>query len=330
MEHGGDLSDAMKRHGGSLAEWLDLSTGINPFSWPLPVTLPGVLWQRLPSRKDFEILIAAAREAYRVPVGTAIIAAPGTQTLIQWLPHLAAPGAVAVIGPTYDEHARSWARSGREVLQIEMACPVPKTVRHVVLVNPNNPDGGVTHRTALEQIGAELVRRGGWLIVDESFADVDPDIWAAHLCAHLPVVVLRSFGKFFGLAGLRLGFAISPPAIAQRLAEALGPWAVSGPALAIGHAALSDLNWATKMRERLRIQATLLDSVLTAFGLDVVGGTPLYRLASHPEAKELHDALAKQHIWTRRFTWNSDLLRFGLPPDEAGLKRLAAALATER
>jgi cobalamin biosynthetic protein CobC len=330
MEHGGDLSDAIRRHGGARDAWLDLSTGINPRPWPMPTDLPGEVWHRLPARDDEDALIAAARAAYRVPEGTAIVPAPGTQALIQWLPRLAAPGAVAIVAPTYGEHAACWETSGREVITLAQLDQLPDSVRHAVVGNPNNPDGRVTARATLAQAAACLARREGWLVIDECFVDLDPTISATDLCDHLPIVVLRSFGKFYGLPGTRLGFAIAVPAIARRIAAALGPWAVSGPALAIGRVALSDVNWADKTRRELQGQAGLLDEVLAGAGLSIVGGTSLFRLVRHSRADELHANLAQQHIWSRRFAWASDLLRFGLPPDQAGLDRLAAALSAAK
>jgi cobalamin biosynthetic protein CobC len=175
-------------------------------------------------------------------------------------------------------------------------------------------------------MAARLKDRGGWLVVDEAFADVVPDISAVALCPDWPVVILRSFGKFYGLAGLRLGFAIAAPEIVERIVTALGPWACSGPALLIGTAALGDQPWADRTRSALQQQARKLDEILVRAGFAIAGGTPLFRLTRHADALNLHGALARRHIWCRRFDWADDLLRFGLPADAAGLDRLAAAL----
>lgn len=326
MKHGGDLTEAIARHGGAPDIWLDLSTGINPRPWPIPAALPDHAWQRLPSRADEAALIAAARHAYAVPDGAGIVAASGTQILIQWLPYLAAPGPVAIVGPTYSEHAIAWGRAGRDVIAIDGLDDMPDHAVHVVVVNPNNPDGRIVDLALLARAATILKKRGGWLVIDEAFADVDPAISAVALCADLPVVILRSFGKFYGLAGVRLGFAIGMPDIVVRIAAALGPWACSGPALHIGKAALRDHDWADRTRRALGAQADRLDDVLVQAGFAIVGGTPLFRLARHPEASMRHAALAQRHIWCRSFDWADDLLRFGLPPDDAGLARLAAAL----
>jgi cobalamin biosynthetic protein CobC len=330
MKHGGDLTDAIARHGGTPESWLDLSTGINPRPWPIPARLPDGVWQRLPSRADKNALIAAARQAYRLPDGAAIAAAGGTQMLIQWLPYLAARGQVAVVGPTYSEHAIAWSQAGREIIAVPDLGEVPESAVHIVIVNPNNPDGRIADRAALAHAANRLKDRGGWLVIDEAFADADPNISAVAMCADLPVMVLRSFGKFYGLAGLRLGFAIGMPGIIERVAAALGPWPCSGPALHIGTAALRDQPWAERMRGSLAQQAGKLDEVLVKAGFTVAGGTSLFRLGRHPEALKRHAALARQQIWCRSFDWADDLLRFGLPPDDAGLDRLAAALALRK
>jgi cobalamin biosynthetic protein CobC len=330
MKHGGDLTEAMARYGGSPRMWLDLSTGVNPWPWPIPVHLPADIWQRLPSRADEEALIAAAREAYAVPTGVAIVAAAGTQSLIQWLPHLASGGPVAIVEPTYNEHAPAWRMAGHEVIARADLEGLPPAVRHVVVVNPNNPDGRVISRAALARMAALLKERGGWLVVDEAFADVEPETSVIELCADLPVVVLRSFGKFYGVAGLRLGFAVAPPEIARQIALALGPWACSGPALKIGAAALGDREWARRARLAIQQQAGKVDAVLAGAGFTIVGGTGLFRLARRPDASKVHASLAARHIWCRRFDWADDLLRVGLAPDDRDLDRLAAALAPAR
>ena len=325
MIHGGDLTEAIARHGGTPQQWLDLSTGINPWPWPIPSDLPPAIWQRLPSQADQDDLIASARKAYRVPDGINIAAAPGTQALIQWLPRLAAPGSVAIMGPTYGEHALTWRAAGHEVVAFDESGDLPDSVRHAVIVNPNNPDGRVVNADAIAGIASRLRARGGWLILDEAFADVDPAVSAVALCAKLPVVILRSFGKFYGLAGLRLGFAMAAPELAAGIVAALGPWPCSGPALHIGARALADQPWAERTRDKLKREAGKLDEILARAGFAILGGTSLFRLARHPHALQRHAALARQHIWCRSFEGRGNLLRFGLPPDEAGLDRLAAA-----
>src|SRR5882757_6015090 len=173
MEHGGDLTEAIARHGGALASWLDLSTGINPWPWPIPQSLPESAWQRLPSRAETDALLDAARKTYRVPDRAGIAAAAGTQALIQLLPYLAAPGPVAIVGPTYSEHALAWRDAGHPVIAIDNLDQCPESAVHAVVVNPNNPDGRITDHAALARFAATLNGRGGWLVVDEAFADVD-------------------------------------------------------------------------------------------------------------------------------------------------------------
>lgn len=315
----------MARYGGDAADWLDLSTGINPWAYPVG-DIADVAWRRLPSQADAQALLAAARTAYRVPDAVDVVAAAGTQALIQWLPHLAANGPVAIVGPTYNEHAPAWQNAGHDVIAITDLAALPDNAVHAVIVNPNNPDGRINDHATLAAVAARLQQRGGWLLIDEAFADVDPAIGAAALCEKLPVVILRSFGKFYGLAGLRLGFAIAAPERIKRIGDALGSWAVSGPALHLGARALGDAAWADHMREQLAEHATRLDYILMQAGCKVIGGTSLFRFVRHPDARYLHVQLARQRVWVRKFDRAGDLLRFGLPPDDAALGRLADAL----
>jgi cobalamin biosynthetic protein CobC len=326
MRHGGDLTAAMAAFGGERADWLELSTGINPHAYPLPA-LPDGLWRALPSAGLADAFVAAARRAYGAPEGSELVAAPGTQSLIQWLPRLAPPGAVAILGPTYAEHRLAWQAAGVEVIDSAADDPFPAGARHLVVVNPNNPDGRLLPKDRLAALAAEAARRTGVLVVDESFVDVTPAASAAGLSAEAPVLVLRSFGKFYGLAGVRLGVLIAGAGWSARVAAALGPWAVSGPALAIGAAALRDEGWAVAMRARLAEEAAALDGVLSEAGVALRGGTSLYRLAHHKAASALHGALARRRVWVRRFDWDDGLLRFGLPPTAEARRRLGQALA---
>lgn len=327
MKHGGDLTQAMAEFGGTADEWLDLSTGINP--WPYPIRkLPDSVWQRLPSRADEQALLVAARSAYRAPESAGIVAAGGTQALIQLLPRLAPDGAVAIVGPTYNEHSAAWSDAGHSIAAIGDLAELPAHVTHAVIVNPNNPDGRIVDPHRLAETAAILQRRGGWLLIDEAFADVEPAISAVASCGKLPIVILRSFGKFYGLAGIRLGFAITTPDMANSLRNVLGPWAVSGPALHVGAKALSDAPWAMQTRVRLAAQVIKLEGILLDAGFEVVGGTSLYRLARHPDAAALHRRLAQKRIWCRSFDWSREMLRFGLPHDAEALGRLAVALAS--
>lgn len=315
--HGGDLAAAEARWGRPAAGWLDLSTGINPWPYPLP-PLPPAAWTRLPGRETTEALCRAAAAAYGAPAPDCVLPAPGSGALIRLLPALVPSGEVAILGPTYGEHETAWRAAGhrvRVIAGLDEAADAPV----VVLANPNNPDG----RLIPPDILAEHDRR--LLVVDEAFGDTLPE---ASLAPRLPArtVVLRSFGKFYGLAGLRLGFALARPELLAPLAAALGPWAVSGPALEVGRVALVDAAWAAATRSRLAEAATALDRVLTAGGLTVIGGTPLFRLARHPDAHAVWERLGVAGILVRAFPAAADRLRVGLPPDAAGLERLAQAL----
>ncbi len=323
IRHGGDLAAASARFGAPDGGWLDLSTGINPFSYPLP-PVDMESWRRLPGAAAEAALIAAARRRYRAS-NADIVAAAGSQTLIQRLAALRPPGRVAIVSPTYAEHARCWAAAGHEVVAFD-GRELPRGADVCIIVNPNNPDGRVIARGALASFYERLAVRGGLLVVDEAFADVAPEISIADWTGQPGLVVLRSFGKFFGLAGLRLGFALTDSLIAARLGEAVGPWAVSGPALEIGRRALMDDDWCAATRARLKAEARRLDDMLAERGLKVRGGTALFRLVETADAARLQMALAADGVWTRVFDDYPDWMRIGLPGGEAAVGRLAGAL----
>lgn len=321
LEHGGRLRAASLRYGIPLGDWLDLSTGIAPYGWPLP-DIPGSAWTRLPELNDG--LEIAARDYY----GAAhLLPVAGSQAAIQGLPRLWRNARVGIVSPAYAEHAAAWRREGHRLLELSEA-GIPRALERLdvlVLVSPNNPTG---RRFAPEQLlawRARLAERGGWLLVDEAFIDCTPEhSLAAH--SELPgLIVLRSFGKFFGLAGIRLGFVLAQPALLERLAELLGPWAVSGPARALATALLLDEAGQRRQRERLRADGERLARLLRDHGLAATGGCALFQWLADQRAALLHEFLAVNGILTRLFRQPMSL-RLGLPADESGWVRLEQAL----
>ncbi len=327
ITHGGDAGAAERRFGRPRGGWLDLSTGINPRAY----SVPGVAveqWRRLPDRRTLDRLAHAAADCYGAADPALVVPAPGTQALIQWLPRLRPKGTVAVVGPTYAEHARCWRMAGHRVRYVaDLAEARASGARVVVAVNPNNPDGRIFTKDSVLALARFLARRDGLLVVDESFADVANDISVAAFAGRPGLVVLRSFGKFFGLAGLRLGFAIAPAPIAAKLRDSLGPWAVSGPAAAVGIAALKDWRWQVGTRRRLARDMKRLRALLGSNRLDIVGGTSLFVLTASPKAGKLWERLARLGILVRKFDERPHWLRFGLPGRPTDWRRLARALA---
>ncbi|WP_421982921.1 threonine-phosphate decarboxylase CobD [Roseibium sp.] len=330
MKHGGDLSLAVERFGGKADDWLDLSTGINPYSYPFAQALPATAWTALPNRVAEEQLLAAARRAYQVPDHLGLVAAPGTQILLSLLPSLLPDGPAALAGPTYSSHKEVWQRDGRDPLELSSVYALPAEARIVVLVNPNNPDGQLIDVKSLLEIARILTERGGFLVLDEAFADVMPGASVLPHVSDQNIVVLRSFGKFFGLAGLRLGFLAGPQETVDRVSARLESWSVSGPALEIGATALRDQEWQEKTARRLADEMADLTITLSEHQLSVFGGTPLFALAGLRKAHALHEALARRHIWTRIFDYAPTWIRFGLPGGPENLQRLSDALSEAR
>jgi cobalamin biosynthesis protein CobC len=326
LDHGGDLSAARQMFPGAVEPFIDLSTGINPNPYPLP-PLPADLFARLPDAAALERLATVAAGTYGVPSPAHVVAAPGTQILLPLLAGMVPPGRAVILTPTYNEHARVTRLAGHTVAETAEVSDLADADLAIV-TNPNNPDGRVIEHSALCALAETLRRRGGVLVVDEAFMDVGPP--GASLAAEVGcgnVVVLRSFGKFFGLAGVRLGFALMSPARAAQVAGQLGPWAVSGPALAIGAAALADAAWIERARRQLTEAVPRLDAILASAGLSVIGGTALFRLVQTPRARTLFHHLGRAGILVRSFPDHSRWLRFGFPGNEETWRRLQIAMA---
>ncbi len=310
LPHGGRLIEAQRRYPAAPRPFIDLSTGINPEAYPF-VPPDAACWQRLPEPEDVAALEAAAANAYGIVDPAMVVAAPGTQAIIQLLPSLFPQHRIGIAGLTYGEHAAAWTAAGTVVADDADAR---------VVCNPNNPDGARHEPSVLAAHTHRL------LVVDEAFTDFEPGL---SLAPFLPVprtIVLRSFGKAYGLAGLRLGFALTDPAAATRMRGALGPWAVSGPAIAIGRQALGDPAWRDAAGRRAAQAAERLDRLLQGAGFEVVGGTSLFRLAQASEAAPVAEGLARQGILVRAFAAAPGWLRFGLPGDEESWERLSGAL----
>ena len=298
-DHGGGLDAAILAFGGGRSTWIDLSTGINPVPYPIP-ELAQDAWTALPDRAAADALIRAARRFWQVPDGAAVLAAPGASCLIANMPYLAPGNSVRIAGPTYNEHAAAFAAAGRIVTN--------EATDAQVVVHPNNPDGRLWQDDELT---------ADFRIIDESFCDITPDHSLINQTTRPDTIVLKSFGKFWGLAGLRLGFAIGHPDLIADLQNRLGPWPVSGPALQIGASALTDTAWAATTRNRLAMDAARLDALMQAKGAALAGGTDLFRLYDVGDAAAWQERLARAHIWSRVFPYSDRWLRLGLPHPDA-------------
>ena len=321
LEHGGNLRDAARIHGRPLAQWIDLSTGINPHWYPVPATTTNA-WHRLPEADP--ALLDAACNYYGAP---AMLPVAGTQAAIQALPRLRAPGRVVVAAPSYAEHAHHWGQHGHQLRQVAYTelneavddCEV------LVICNPNNPTGARIAPGQLLAWAEKLAARGGWLVVDEAFGDTED---AASLGVHTGqagLIVLRSVGKFFGLAGLRLGFVAAHPALLAKLAAMLGPWTVSGPAQQVALAALCDTGWQQAMRARLQTEGERLRQLLASYDIASTG-CALFQWWPEARAEDFHRHMAERGILVRLFRHAARGIRLGLPPNEPAWQQLEQAL----
>jgi L-threonine-O-3-phosphate decarboxylase len=322
LEHGGRLRHAAREYGIPLEQWLDLSTGISPFGWPLP-DVPASAWRRLPEEDDG--LIEAACVYYDVP---GVLPVAGSQAAIQALPSLRPMSRVGVIAPGYAEHAHAWQRAGHQMttLAADALLADLSSWDVLVLIHPNNPGGERFEIETLLRMHAELAERGGWLVVDEAFMDVTPQYSVCRYTDREGLIVLRSAGKFFGLAGARAGFVCASAGLLHAMREQLGPWTLSGPSRYILRHALADRAWHAQARTRLSQTSERLAALLSAYGWDPTAGCGLFQWCRRDDASRVHRALAQRGILTRLFETPASL-RFGLPPDDAAFERLDKALS---
>jgi len=321
LEHGGRLHEAARHYAIPPQDWLDLSTGINPRGWPVP-TLPPETWQRLP--EDDDGLEQAARDYYRC---ASLLPVAGSQAALQALPMLRTPCRVGIIAPGYAEHAQAWARAGHEVVGLspeDIPCTLD-TLDALLIINPNNPTAHRFYPAQLLDWHARLAPRGGWLVVDEAFMDATPELSLAPYSPRPGLMVLRSLGKFFGLAGARVGFVLAEPALLEGLRERLGPWSLAHPSRHVARLALQDASWQAATRACLTRDTARLTRLLAAHGLAPHGGCALFQWVKTKDAGRIHDQLARCGILVRRFESPASL-RFGLPGEEAAWQRLETVL----
>jgi cobalamin biosynthetic protein CobC len=330
LTHGGNLHEAAERYGIPYAQWLDLSTGINPHGYPVP-PVPADAWRRLPDEGDG--LAECAARYYGAPDAAHVLPVAGSQAAIRALPALLPASlpashlrtAVGIAPLTYSEYAPAFERAGHDVLPLDVSWDIlPDALTHAIVVNPNNPTAEHLSAAKLLDWHAQLNARGGTLLVDEAFADTMP---CASLAAHVNrdgLIVLRSPGKFFGLAGVRAGFVLAAPALLDSLRRALGAWTVSGPARHAVKAAFADRAWQEQTRARLAADSARLIRLLHVHGVRT-HSTPLFAWTNDARAAALHEALATRGVWTRLFA-SSGSVRFGLPASGDEWTRLADSL----
>lgn len=266
----------------------------------------------------------AARDYYGA---ASLLPVAGSQAAIQALPRLRKPGNVGILAPTYAEHAAAWRREGHRITRLSEGSvhrALPQ-LDVLLLVNPNNPTGRLIEPARLLDWHDQLAERGGWLVVDEAFMDCTPQHSLAAYSDMPGLILLRSFGKFFGLAGLRLGFVLAAQALLDELESLLGPWAVSGPARSVALTLLNDHEGQRRQREHLQVDGERLAALLRDCGMPPTGGSALFQFCCTRRAVPCAELLARRGILVRLFA-ELDSLRFGLPADECGWQRLEQGL----
>ncbi|WP_462378960.1 threonine-phosphate decarboxylase CobD [Pseudomonas sp. Marseille-QA0892] len=322
LEHGGRLRAAAKQFNIPLSDWIDLSTGIAPAGLPM-LPIPASVWNRLPEPDDGLREAASRYYGFDNPLPVS-----GSQSAIQALPQIRRQARIGIISPCYAEHAHAWRREGHSLLELTEA-GVPRALDRLdvlLVINPNNPTGRLIPPERLLEWHARLAERDGWLIVDEAFMDCTPESSLAQFGPRSGLVVLRSFGKFFGMAGARLGFVLADADLSVRLENLLGPWTVSGPTRFVATAQLLAAEDQRIQREALHAAGQRLAALLTDRGFPPTGGCPLFQWTVTRHAERLYRFLASNGVLVRLFHQPASV-RFGLPADESGWTRLDRALA---
>jgi L-threonine-O-3-phosphate decarboxylase len=326
LEHGGGLIAAARKYKRPLHEWLDLSTGINPIPYVVP-EIPAEIWRRLPQDND-ELLEAAS--AY---FGTAaLLAVSGSQAAIQLIPHLFERSRVGLMLPSYNEHKHAWIQAGHEIVEIQSNSSISAQCSQLqldvlLLCNPNNPTGDLIDLQTIEECLSIMKKKQGTVLVDEAFMDSTPEKSVLPLLEQYQdnLIVLRSLGKFFGLAGARVGFVAASTQILSALTEKLGPWTISGPSRFVACHALRNTQWQESNRHFLKTTAKKLLDELASAKLPADGYTDYFAWVKHRNARQLHEMLCQAGIFTRYFAEPASI-RFGLPATATESLRLRAEL----
>ncbi|MEL6415468.1 MAG: threonine-phosphate decarboxylase CobD [Pseudomonadota bacterium] len=324
LQHGGAIDQMRLAFPNAPEPWVDLSTGINPWPYPNTQLTPRSL-EHLPTKEMY----LACRDALADSICAkpeAILLSPGSELIIRLLPDVLQARRIAILSPTYSDHASSWEAAGSEIKHARAPLDYLDWADVIVLCHPNNPDGRLFDLGALEHARRILAARGGWLIVDEAYADLVPDLSLANKGGEEGLIILRSFGKFYGLAGIRLGAVLAPLPILKVIARRLGAWPVSGAALEIGARAYADTDWQNETRRALSHAARQLDAALGSVGLSSITGTDLFRLVEMEDAHSVFYRLANAGVYVRRFDWSETHLRIGLPATSLVQERLLNAL----
>ena len=319
LVHGGNVSAAAQRFNIPVARWVDLSTGISPWSWPVPI-VPQQVWQTLPYSDD---QLESAAAVYYGCDRAAILAVPGSQYALQYTPAMLRTGTVAMPQRGYAEHRAAWQRAGHRIVEYSdgaalLALVMAGTVDHVLVINPNNPTAEELSAQYLQDLHQRLRGNDGWLVVDEAFADASRSVSLAALCPSPGLIVYRSVGKFFGLAGIRLGFLLAPTSVCAKMQSSMPPWSLSHPARWIGAAALRDVDWQSMQEIRLQQHAEQwLQSLREAVPRLSFSATALFATGSGSAAycEALYKAMGRRAVLLRLFEpiEGHNALRIGLP-----------------
>lgn len=327
--HGGCLNRAVKDFAIARENWLDLSTGINPQSYSLS-SPPESIWRSLP--EDDDGLVATAQKYYDC---RQLIMTPGSQWSIGKIPSWCRAlgnhkNTVLLPYLGYQEHRHAWQKSGFDCVYYidEPTEQQLSTCSAMVVINPNNPSGNKVNKTQLLQWHNRLSETGAWLIVDEAFIDAETSQSMAGDAGVTGLIVLRSLGKFFGLAGVRVGALLAWQSLLELALSELEPWSIANPSRWAAEKALQDIQWQDSMRAQLTLQSQKLSDLLHRTFSQSIGGCALFQTVWLNNAEVIYQQLAREGILVRLLSeYKTPGLRFGLPADnDKSRARLTQAL----
>lgn len=333
FDHGGDLSSVKEKYSDARYPWIDLSTGINPRAYPwekkIDLTALAGYAAKLPQSSDVKKCTSIWLKYLNVKDRNNWLLTAGSQAIINILPSIFPDHKGIILKPNYNEYERTWCRHLREYTTItrdKFDVNLLANNSVVMITNPNNPDAHLWQLEQIIHIANELAEKNGFLVLDEAYTDLCTDISLTTCSIPDNVLLLRSLGKFFGLAGLRIGLTKLPSKLYAKTADDMGPWTVSSISMAIAQMALSDTEWISNTLKSLKLNMEKLESILLEHDFKIIGNTDLYCLVQHEQSSMVVDKLNRSGIYVRTFSDNPSLIRFGLPKNDIEYKRLQEAL----
>jgi threonine-phosphate decarboxylase len=284
--HGGDVAAIARRYGVDPAALVDFSSNADPYGTPARVV--SALYALAQSKDELSQYPEPTAQALREAAGerhgidpASVVVANGATALLDAVVRTTAPGATVVPVPAFSEYRRAVESAGSRFVPYPLNASfdwddaellqriADEKATLLILANPHNPSGLLVPAVRLRMLAEDCARLGTFVIVDEAFIDYAEK---ESLARSVPenVIVIRSLTKFFGMPGIRIGYAVASAPLAEAIASRLPSWPVGAVDLAAGVAALSrpdltERSIQTNKRERVRLTRALRRAGITVF-----------------------------------------------------------------